>query len=444
MGWHCSRVTGVVSSLRGGGHDDTVPAQPISASLGLLRLGVCPNNGSMRGRAALWFSLGINVALAATLWRVLTLPDQIVPGTGPDPGDAVTLPVTVRTNVVVRRENFVWNQIESEDYPTYIANLRAIGCPEPTIRDIIVAEVTQHFARRRATEVITGAQQWWRFEPDPEIAWAAIDQVRALEDERRALLTRLLGPDWESADYPMPSIETLAPMDGPILGNLPPETRLAVQQIERIALERQQEYLASRQSADLAPDPYELARLRQQTRDELAEILDPEAFEEYLLRFSHEAAELRRELRAFDPSPEEFRALFLALDPLDWQLLRFGSDPDPVTASRRRTLEQEREKVVQRLLAPERIEQYQLSQDPLYQQARDVARRAGVSDDQILPLTAIYGLMEVETQRIRNDPSLSLEEQAEQLEAARLAHENSLRELLGDEAYRQSLERQSP
>jgi hypothetical protein len=398
----------------------------------------------MRGRAVLWFSLGINVALAATLWRVLSLPDPVTPAPAPAESDGVAPPGLVRTNVVVRRENFVWSHIESEDYPTYIANLRAIGCPESTIRDIIVAEVTQHFARRRATEVITGAQQWWRFEPDPEVAWAAVDQIRSLEDERRALLTSLLGPDWESADYPMPSIETLVPMDGPILGELPAATRLAVQQLERAALERQQDYLTAQVAAELEPDPLELARLRRQTRAELAEVLEPEAFEEYLLRYSHEAAELRRDLRAFDPTPEEFRALFHALDPLDQQIARLGSATDPVTASHRRTLELERDKVVQRLLAPERIEQYQLSQDPLYQQARDVAHGAGVSDDQILPLTAIYGLMEVETQRIQNDASLSAEERTEQLEAARRAHEESLRELLGDEAYRQHLERQSP
>ena len=34
-----------------------------------------------------------------------------------------------------------WRQLESSDYRQYIANLRAVGCPEKTIRDIIVAEV---------------------------------------------------------------------------------------------------------------------------------------------------------------------------------------------------------------------------------------------------------------------------------------------------------------
>ena len=39
--------------------------------------------------------------------------------------------------IVVVTNQFHWAQIESEDYKTYIARLRSIGCPEPTIRDII-------------------------------------------------------------------------------------------------------------------------------------------------------------------------------------------------------------------------------------------------------------------------------------------------------------------
>src|SRR5437868_620849 len=38
---------------------------------------------------------------------------------------------------------FHWSLVESRDYRFYIANLRAIGCPEETIRDIIIAEVNR-------------------------------------------------------------------------------------------------------------------------------------------------------------------------------------------------------------------------------------------------------------------------------------------------------------
>lgn len=44
---------------------------------------------------------------------------------------------------------FRWSQIESPDYRTYIGNLRGIGCPERTIRDLITADVDSLYAVRR-------------------------------------------------------------------------------------------------------------------------------------------------------------------------------------------------------------------------------------------------------------------------------------------------------
>src|SRR5438128_12417542 len=45
-------------------------------------------------------------------------------------------------------KSFDWRMVESEDYKKYIANLRSIGCPEETIRDIIVADVAKLFDSR--------------------------------------------------------------------------------------------------------------------------------------------------------------------------------------------------------------------------------------------------------------------------------------------------------
>src|SRR5688572_2161136 len=47
-------------------------------------------------------------------------------------------------------EKFDWSQLESTDFKTYMANLRAITCPEETIRDLIVADVNKLFAPRFA------------------------------------------------------------------------------------------------------------------------------------------------------------------------------------------------------------------------------------------------------------------------------------------------------
>jgi hypothetical protein len=48
-----------------------------------------------------------------------------------------------------QRLRFSWSQLESADYPIYIANLRSIGCPERTLREIIKADVADLYAQKR-------------------------------------------------------------------------------------------------------------------------------------------------------------------------------------------------------------------------------------------------------------------------------------------------------
>jgi hypothetical protein len=232
----------------------------------------------------------------------------------------------------------------------------------------------------------------------------------------------------------------LVPLDGPILGSLTPEMKLAVQNIERAALQRQSEYLAAREAAGQEPDPAELARLRIEARTALAGVLSPEALEEYLLRYSQEAINLRRRLAGIETNPEEFRALFKTIDPLGQEMAITNVATDVLASKRRTELEEERERSLQEVLGAERYEEYRLAQDPLYQQAKGVAAAAGVPEDRIVSLAAIYRLTEIEEARIRNDLSLSPDDKAVRLEAMRIAQQDSVRQLLGAEAYQRYLD----
>lgn len=43
---------------------------------------------------------------------------------------------------------FQWQQLDAPDFATYVANLRKIGCPEATIRDIVDGELREIYARQ--------------------------------------------------------------------------------------------------------------------------------------------------------------------------------------------------------------------------------------------------------------------------------------------------------
>ena len=90
-----------------------------------------------------------------------------------------------------------WRLIESADYHQYIANLRAVDCPEWLIRDIIVAAIDDSYQQKNKSD------------PGSFAPWLGADQRRqmsrsqsakrfVLRQEKRALVKSLLGYEWDS------------------------------------------------------------------------------------------------------------------------------------------------------------------------------------------------------------------------------------------------------
>ena len=370
----------------------------------------------------LLYPLGVNIALAA-VWFFST---RALSAKYAAEAAALgrTPAVLTKTNVVTRRLHFSWREIESGDYATYVANLRDIGCPEQTIRDIIIAEVNTLYSRKRATELLTADQQWWRSEPDPEVVRTAAEKARGLEDERRALLTSLLGTDWETGDLvsiPRPSRPGVV-LDGPVLGVLSAETKQAIQDVSLRSQDRLEAYLSAQRSAGKEADPAELAKLRQQTRNDLARVLSPPQLEEFLLRYSQNANELRAEfgqLRFFDQTPEEFRAVFRATDTLDQRIELLADASDPGSLAQRKALQAQRENAIKTALGPRRYEEYQRLHDPVYRDAVAAAEEAGTPE----AAGAIYAVAlaaRAEQDRIRGDTNLTAEQRSIELKRLEL------------------------
>ena len=71
---------------------------------------------------------------------------------------AVESPVT---NTMIKPFN--WESLESSDHKQYIANLRSVGCPQETIRDIIRADVNRLYDGKK-TQVRQQAptREYWK------------------------------------------------------------------------------------------------------------------------------------------------------------------------------------------------------------------------------------------------------------------------------------------
>lgn len=365
----------------------------------------------MRWRALALLSLVANIL--AAVW-LLSSSQRHAATSANAAGSKPAQPYAV-TNSTLRRQFFSWHELESSDYPTYISNLRYIGCPEQTIRDIIIADVNALYSRRRANELVTPEQQWWRSEPDTNVLQIAEQKGRVLDEERRSLLTQLLGVNWETGDLnslPRPSRPGVV-LDGPVLGALSVDTKQAIQAISARSEDRIDAYIAAQRAVGKNPDPAELARLRQQTRDDLAGVLPPAQLEEYLLRYSQQANDLRDQLgqlQYFNAAPDEFRALFRSTENIDQQIALLGTNSDPATIQARRSLEQQRDSALKLALGGRRYQEYQMLHDPLYRDAVAKAQEAGTPD----AARVIYqiNLATAATQTgIRLNPELTPEQQ---------------------------------
>jgi len=105
-------------------------------------------------------------------------------------------PQAATTAPVAGPRPFHWSQLESSDYRTYIANLRGIGCPEQTLRDIITADVGSLFALKRGRlEAELGILPGDSLETHSGSRPAVEAEMLRLRREETSFIGALLGPE---------------------------------------------------------------------------------------------------------------------------------------------------------------------------------------------------------------------------------------------------------
>ena len=258
------------------------------------------------------------------------------------------------TNVVVKP--FQWQAVESDDYRKYIANLRAIGCPEQTIRDIVVADVDKLFDERRV-DIIAHSRKWqyWREEPSAQNTPDAESEAKLEElvKDKRALLKELLGTEPQS----MPDLlaEAMRNTLEVAFNYLPPEKRAQ-------ALDLLMKYQDHADTAENPAGEDAATRARKLKADmelDLAKILTPEELEDWQLRSSDLSAGLRRQLTDFKPTEQEFRAIYRLQKSFETDWPRRGAPPeDPAQMPRYSAAREQFLAQVQQALGAERFGDY--------------------------------------------------------------------------------------
>jgi len=237
-----------------------------------------------------------------------------------------------------------WRTVESDDYKRYIANLRAIGCPEKTIRDVIVADVNDLY-RQRYREIFppTNRVEYWK--PGNPMGnlfdETKISKEQELRKEKGEVLRTLLGSDYD--DEQDASTIQLDSFNERLLNFLTPEKRTAMKELEdKFAVKLMQTYKDTWRGNDGPADA-----VKAEKDDAMTEILTPEEKFEYDLRRSDTAMFLRVGLGQFEVTEEEFRKMFPSLKtfieesdkPAFGAVIRGEPDPRPDSAAARKSFQ---------------------------------------------------------------------------------------------------------
>jgi len=348
--------------------------------------------------------------------------------TNPAPDQASVTPPQPKPAPATKK--FTWEEVQSGEYLGYIENLRLTGCPEEKVRYIILADINELFAKKRVKEAVAHDVQWWRSEPERMFVNPLQERGRALEDERRALITKLLGSEAAETEKSEATLWNSVQLTGPVLGSLPPERHNTVQEICAKSMERHQSVFWQRANEGQPLNQVEMAQLREQTRVDLRRVLNNDELEEFLLRYSHDAHRLRDELRGLDPSPAEFRKVFRATDSIDHQLqLEYGG-PESLGEKQRERYERQRDAAIREALGSDRYTAYLQTKDPLYRQAQTYAMQYGAPSKTVMPIYEMTKANETKRQKIINDTSLTPQQKSDALRAVNQEQQLSIQKII--------------
>jgi hypothetical protein len=346
------------------------------------------------------------------------------------------------TNILVVQTNeFSWDQLEAEDYRTYIERLRRIGCPEETVHDIVIADLEKLMSGKvREIEGPSEPPQYWKpSRKDLVSTLAALEkqgQKLEVDFEKREIVRQLLGIDLASARAKAKGEqdfyeERLSFLDNEKLGKV----RMLMERANREEVYlREKSWLENDELT--AAEKAEIRAIQARKQQEIAALLSPEEREQFDLWFSPAAYRVRDVFLALEPSEQDFKALY-ALErqfDADWA----GVDPaelDPATKALYQEARQAVEAQTREHLGEERYLKMQHARDDDFRQLQNAVVQFGLQPELTSEIYDYRMVLSEERQRIRTDPALTPAQRETIVRALNEETEHAVVEALGPKAY---------
>jgi hypothetical protein len=293
-----------------------------------------------------------------------------------------------------------WSSVFSPDLKILVARLRGAGYPPRVVRAIVKAQLDELFAPRyRDLAADRALMPYWSphfGEWDPKLAVAQ----NALSMDESRMLSALLGP----AD----PANALSEMDEKQRqGSLSSAKYSQVQEIANDYNELVNEVYQSTRGSLLQGDIQKIHDIQKEQEADIAAALTPEELFDYQLRNNPAAGMLRSNLRAFNPSEQEFRTLFSLQQAFDG---KYGSPYGPFTAEQsqaRMEHQADLNEQIQNALGPERFAEYKQQTEPEYLALTTLTDRFELPVSAAGDVLAVRKDIDKRAEAVRKNPNLS-------------------------------------
>ena len=353
---------------------------------------------------------------------------------------AAAVAATASSQTVAYKTNsFSWSQLESSDYRQYIANLRAIGCPESTIKDIILTDVMRLYAQRRGQYYLNGRGfKFWETDEKRKLKQPQIEerekQLAAIDKELPAVLRELLGINYERE---VNKYFVDADLDNRRLAFLSDDKRSQLLALrDQFEGERERAMYQSQGGKLPAADIDQLRQIDQEQDAALSQLLTPQDKEGYELSMSPTADRLRKELIGFNPTEDEFREMFRRQKAID-SAYQFEDPNDDSVRALKAADEQAMMAEFKAQLPPDRVAQLDRSQDPDYQNLCVLSERFDLPDGTSQALLDMRKAAEDQKRELLSNKDIAPERVEVALKAIQAETEQAARTALGDQAFGQ-------
>jgi len=341
-----------------------------------------------------------------------------------------------------------WRDLQAAELKAFVARLRAVNCPEETIKDLVLAELNRRFSKQqRSLWSEQSNQDYWKpyqhkFDPaEQKKNRDRSKQMQAMQKEKTALIVELFGVDVEKQRMKEEGYDTENMGWNPAgnLSFLPEAKREAVQKYLDDFQEKEQEFYASVSGSWDADARAKQKKLEQEKLAGLAQFLTSEELREYKLRSSQIAQQISSDLHGVDLTRTQYEALFDIRSQYGDSIYNYDSGNDAETIKKIEQNKKDMQAEIAAALGADKSAELERAQDYQYQQLASLARHNDLPPETAPKIYDFKQAAEKAAAALKASQDLTPEERQAALAQIRAETEASVKTALGDKLFKRYL-----